>query len=1368
MRREWRNVLVAFILFPLGAVASAALQESVEHGSGSGAELVRLTLDVSWGMTQTGVSVPARAPDGAAFQQTTPGIVLEMTEGQVIDGVQWPPGDSQAGTGSTASPGENGPGRSSKGSWRLGNTPEGRARVRVEAPLDAGMVVRGGDQMVNLPLLAILDRPQQTPQQSPLVVRVRRLPWDSLAVDLGEPASEGIVAPGTVFPVSVAYNILWPDSAEVAVHTTAALRSIRGGDDLSTYETRDREVMPTNRRSPPVRTFGLTAPRAEGTYVLEVRASWEAHGSREGSRLGRLIRRHRTAGGTSSAVRRVLFTVINRGASLPAMTRDGYGRETEVDAIDLTRSRSYRPLATGRSPLLDAGRLAWPVPSQALIEPSRRDRLRGWIMRTGLEAAKLDPADASGVAWTAVGLKVSHPERPHRLTLKVKGGEPAALGVALIEPGGASRGASPRLVLDACAAGPPILEDGPPAAFNWLVWPDAAELVLVLLNRSPESEVRLGAVTLTELEDLPTAPIASQPESTAARTFGLYLSGTHALEPFGANSSSGDSLTIAQNLVRYLGYCGASAVVLPEDLADRSVRRSLDGQAAEDSTGPDHLEVVRRVLARQRISLWLELSFEGSGALPGLPRVDSPEAAQRGLVRIDRQGRPDGPTYHPLHPDVRAAMKRRVVQALQQTRADTGESANRAGLIIRLGPGPTLLGTPDTGLDDATFDRFVHESFSPETARGIPGLGGTDPDRFTVRSRYLAGVGRMPWLAWRSRAIASLYSELAEAAQAVAPGTMLAVVTPSLSDGPAGIEARRVDRAGLAPSQAWRSVGLDLQAWPSSRGAPPVFRGIALSRDALAHDLATSPDLDALVAGQSQRGLLLSIDGGPQSFPGQNGSSPLADALPDPSTAAVPGAYFSVSDSSRSGRSGLGVVAGNGGSRGNDQTICLTALPLGDGPAADEPLEHALAALDARWVFLAGNAAAGQEERLRRFAAVLRALPAWPAVPLAAHAQSNPKPFGVAVRRMFDDSQTFLAIANDSPYPIRLAGVLDAPTSAAIEDLGRGLRLAPAQEAGARNLVLDLLPYGIAAIRIGAPRAGLSSVTPYPSEAVMATMQARFNEFSALLARLNHGVAAASVEPSNPGFEPEQGPPVRSSVPTASKVSASPAPGPGASVSAAAVGHGWRLEANPVSSSTIAIDTENPYQGQGSLRLTAAVVPASVVSEAFAPDFQSSLEIQVYLRASAPEARVRVWIEGESGGQPFVRRTELGVRSDWEARVVRVSDVPAAGLDTARLRFELLTPGSLWIDDLQLRAESSSRSARLNAQITLLAALQAYREQRFGDFTRLAASHWIRQSSTAATARLARANTIAPKERVRTNRSTGAASSALPSERKLR
>ena len=102
-------------------------------------------------------------------------------------------------------------------------------------------------------------------------------------------------------------------------------------------------------------------------------------------------------------------------------------------------------------------------------------------------------------------------------------------------------------------------------------------------------------------------------------------------------------------------------------------------------------------------------------------------------------------------------------------------------------------------------------------------------------------------------------------------------------------------------------------------------------------------------------------------------------------------------------------------------TIWLSALPLGDGPEADEPLGHALAALDAQWVFLAATAVAGHEERLRQFARVFRALPAWPAGPQGPSADPHSLPFGVAIRTSGDAAQTYLEIANDSPYPIRLA-----------------------------------------------------------------------------------------------------------------------------------------------------------------------------------------------------------------------------------------------------------------------------------------------------------------------------------------------------------
>lgn len=1366
MRREWRKVLAFGVFFLASVVGPAAPQEAPTERRGPSTAPVRMAIELIWGLSGKGEA----QGDGSE-------VSVEVSAGRVIEAIAWPPRSPREAAGSP------GWGPVAGGGWRLGDGGEGRARARIEAPLDAMLVVRRGDQAVSLPLAAVLDRPQHTPATAPMAVGVERLAWDAMEVDLGPAAGEGIVAPGAEVPVRVGLNILWPEATDVTVRYSAVMRPARGGEPVARQE--GQEVLATNRTESAARILALRAPTVEGAYTLEVQANWDQV-VREGSRLGRLIRRRKPGTAATSAVRRMSLVVLNPAARPGPAAADGGRRaregrrgEVEVDSVDLSRSRIHRPMASGRSPLADAGRSAWAVPAEAILEPLRRDRLRDLFQRPEAEAGRLEAADGTGLAWSAVGLKAAHPDRPHRLTLTVQQGEPAALGVAMIEAGEPRPDRPrPRVLLDACASGPPVPQDGASLSFSWLVWPGSAESVLVMVNRGTDAAVRLGSVTLTELDELPGTPAVREPDASATRALGIYLDGPHALDRFGGDAGPGEIWTAANNLAAYLSSCGATAVVVPESLSDRPDRRALAGQAEEDTSRPDRLDVLRAVLERRGCSLWTELSFDGPGALPGLPPPDSTDALRRGLVRLDGRGRAVDTAYHPLHPEVRQAMRRRVVEALSQHRpamagAPASGSGRRpaSGLVIRMGPGPTLLGTPDTGIDDATYERFVRETFSAETAREVPGRGTEGDERFDARLKYLAGAGRMPWLTWRTRAMTTLYDELAAAAQEAAPGAVLAVVTPGLDRGPAGSEARRVDLAGLTPGQAWRSVGLDLTSWPGGPAAPAVFRGVSLSSDDLAHDLATSPDLDSIVATRPRRGLLLTVDGSaPAHRPAAGTPSPQAAGAaggePPESPAGAP-------------------------------SIWLTALPLGAGASADEPLGHALAALDARWVFLAAAAAAGHEERLRRFAAVLRALPAWPASPAGLPNDPHPQPFGTVVRTTGDGTQSFLSIANDSPYPIRLACLLQAPGDALVEDLGHGFRLAPAAEAGGRNLVLDLLPFGVSAIRVGAPRVRVASLTEYPSEAVLTGMQARSHELSAQLARLNQGPSEVATEPPNPGFEPGPEPAPR---PAPAAAVASGAGGeedlpplPGApdpavttaggvgpnAATASTLPRGWRVEASrpgaggdepgaatakgDTTAPAVAIDGENPHAGRGSLRLSAPSAPASVVSDPFVPSVLSNLTIRAYFRSSPPDATVRVWIEGESAGQPYVRRSELVVPGAWEPRAVRASDLPPGGLDSARLRFELMTPGVLWLDDVRIGGDGGGKSIRLNAQRTMLAALQAYRERRYADFARLAGSHWVKQSA-GLTARLARSG----ERPARPGQPPDASASALPSDRKLR
>ena len=66
-------------------------------------------------------------------------------------------------------------------------------------------------------------------------------------------------------------------------------------------------------------------------------------------------------------------------------------------------------------------------------------------------------------------------------SLSVIGGKPSALGVALLAAGTGVD--SPRVLLDACAAGPAAtVVDGESLTFSWPVWPDVAEPVLLMYS----------------------------------------------------------------------------------------------------------------------------------------------------------------------------------------------------------------------------------------------------------------------------------------------------------------------------------------------------------------------------------------------------------------------------------------------------------------------------------------------------------------------------------------------------------------------------------------------------------------------------------------------------------------------------------------------------------------------------------------------------------------------------------------------------------------------------------------------------------------------------------------------------------------------
>lgn len=1199
----------------------------------------RWTVEVDW-------SAPASAGTPAAPAPAASGATLALSAGRILDAVPVSPDAARP----SAVPGG--------GTWSLGPANKGRVRARIEAPPAAQVVVRVAGQESRVALAALLEGPQRPTLGGGVEIGVERPAWDSIRVELGPEAADGTATAGAGVPLRVGFDIRTPELGEVAVRASAELRPIRGGDPVwrhdwqevvAAYAPADAGNDAAGRAS----AMTLTAPPAEGTYVLEVRASWEPLSGNADTRLGRLVRRRRAArDAANTASRRVTLAVLaspNRAATPPLPSRvDGAG--IEVDSVDLGRTWGHRLTASGRSPLLGPGLGGWAVPDAAVVEPAVRDRLRGWINRKGAEVATLAPADPAGLAWTAVPLRVPHPERPHRLAVSVVGGQPAALGVAMIAaPGGV--GGNARVVLDACASGPPVAEGDAPATLSWPVWPDDPSPTLVLVNRDGRSPVVVGSVTLEEMPEPAPAPgLARNP----ARSLGLHLGSARDLDRFGgsAGNETGrvDPMVRARNLAAYLGSCGATGVVLPDGLPDRARRRALDGQADEDSIGPDRLSLLLRVLARRGVSAWVDVAFDD--ALPGLPAPDSAEAVAEGLARLDRRGRPDG-SYQPLHPRVREAMARRVADAVAARKVNP----NMVGALVRLGPGSTLPGGPDSGLDDATFRRFARAAFDNENAVGLLGRGGgtDDPGRFEARAQFVESKGRPPWLAWRSAEVAALYRALADAARAAAPGSALAVATPGLDPGPAGDEARRVDQAGLGPDLAWKNLGFDLAAWPRDEKAPIVLRSAGLSAGDLAHDLATSAELDDPVAARPDRGALLGV-----------------------------------------GSAAPGRPAGP----------CLLATPTPDGPAGDEAMGHAVAALDATRVIIAATAATGQEQRLRRFSRPFSAMPTAPIGGERARSAS-----GAVARTFRQGNDTILALANDTPYPILMETELAATTTAPVDDLGRGLALVADRGAHGSRVVIDLPPFGIAAARVAAPEARIALARPHLDPAALEGMKARYEELAARLGRLQSEPAAGARAPgpAGGGFEPE-------TVQLATNRSTPVVPGWNVAPATAATGGGGSIE----------IDRDRPHAGRGSLRLDAVGSGVAATSDPFRPAGRTALTVRAWVRGDRPDGRARIRLEGQAAGRPVAAQVEVATRAEWTEATLNLGSIPPGGLDSARLRFELAGPGRLWVDDVTVTGDAPTESERLYASRDLRAALLAYRDGRLADFARKAGSHWTR------------------------------------------
>ena len=1164
------------------------------------------------------------------------------------------------------------PGRARRGPTgrgRLGSGPRGRVRARVEAPLGAELTVQVGrpgdpDPAGLAPRRPAADRARRRGVE----VGVERLAWDAIQVDLGEPGGDGTVEPGAAVPLSVGFNVLTPEPAEVDLRCSAELRPVRGGEPVWRQRVAARWSPPT-RSSPPAHAADGRRPRGpRGRTSWRSETTWEPLADPAGTRLGPV------GPAPAEPVADDLGDPPADAGGRRPRSRPPRRRPPRRDggrAWRSTRSTWPGPGGIGRRPR--AGR-RWPAPGRSAWRSPRRRWSRP-RSATGSGAGSTGTAPsrrpwprptrrAGLVGRRPPGRRT--PSGPHRLTVTVAGGHPARWAWRWWPAAGRAAAAG------SCSTPAPRARRsstaGPPATFSWLVWPDAGRP-----GPGPGQPRPVGAGAgrrrsrSTELADLPA-------RRRPARTPSARWACTWPASGRSTGSAAGRRLGPGRpagrrpgTWRRYLAYCGASTVVLPDGLADRAPpagprrpgRRGRDrprpARPAPPGPGPPRaVGLGRRRLRRP----------------PARParRPTRPRRRPRGLVRVDRRGPADGPSYHPLHPEVREAMARQVAEAVAPRQ---GPARTSPGVLIRLGPGPTLLGGPDTGLDDATFARFVRG------VRARPGRAGPRPG--ADRPRPVRGPGPVPrragpdalaGLAGRARSPRSTPSWPRPPRRAAPGRDAWRSSTPGLDTARPATRPGGSTSPGSARARPGGPSGSTWPTWPTGEGAPVVLRGVGLSHRRPRPRPGHQP--------RARR-------------PGRRPARPGASCWASRRRDAEP-------------------------RRGPAGPPRLTARPLAEGAPGDEPLGHALAALDARWV-VAGRRRPSPARRSgsagspgsSRAAGPAAGGPPEPRLPSGVVGPADPVG-GRHVPRRWPTTRPTRSCSRPS---------LDGPAD------GAGRRPRPGRPARARaggraapGWSSTCPPSASPRSGSARPRSGSPRSRRYPGPAVLDGMKAQYDDLRAALARLEPAPGGRPGAPRpGPGRPTPGSSPTRSSWPPRGPRRPSP---------------GWEVVGRRGGSAEI--DRDRPHSGRGSLRLDARARPGGRRQRPVPPRRPVDPD-DPRLAPRRPARRQGPGLDrGRVGGpavRPAARRRRPGATGP--RRPSGPPQLPAGGprLGPAPVR-AARRPGGLWVDDVSVagerpeRARAAQRPPRPDGR-----ALQAYREKRYADFARLAGSHWARHVSGA-------------------------------------
>ena len=937
--------------------------------------------------------------------------------------------------------------------------------------------------------------------------------------------------------------------------------------------------------------------------------------------------------------------------------------------------------------------------------------------------------------WQAIPLNVGRVGEPHVIEVEYVSREAVAIGMSLLQPD--ASGQIPLYGFDSGLYVPDSLVKTDPGnsgqtvrieRHRITVWPSTKTPYLLVVNRNKNDAAMIGKVRVFAgpAKLLPNEPKVSSGKHSR-KLMAFYESPLFA-ENFGALATMDTDLTQplddwrmfylgAQRLIEYLkanSYrgafitvaCDGSSIFPSQHLA--STPKHDNGvffSSGQDPVRKDVLEMLFQMFKREGLTLVPSLALSSpQPAIEALRESGSgTNEAMNGFDLVDvnlsiRQRNTDGllPVYNPLDNRVQQS----VTKVVKEIAGRYKQHSSFDGIAIVCRPDTySLLPGRQWGYDNATVKKFIASQsdlieIQPDEVRGM-----------------LTTTLRKQWIQWRAQQMTLWYQTMLSAVRASLPAGKLYLA-------PIDLYRNQETASALSPSlhvpndfnQVMLNTGFDLERLQKSQsnGQLDDVKGLVLLNP---HRVAPEETFS------SQR-VDYAIGHSPQAKRFFSKASYRGDLF----THRTAWAHFSQLQQ----QSPFGEQSSN----------LMRRQPLAPTEQFNRRrFVEAIKERDARLLVDGGPVISfGQEAALSDLMSVFNRLPDQPfdtvfksnaeAVAdsqssLEASADSLP----IAVRQLSTQSGAFFYVANASPWPIQLQLVIktDQGKSPLIDSLSTkelivrrlGDQSSTASTKGSFEVVFEVPAFGL----VG----GRSSTSGFSVVDFEFTLPEGADK---VLKKQVYGLEAKLIKSKDPPpLNVLQNPDFESSgQPSLNGWDA------GQQVATGKI----RLSSSP--------DATAPGQvGAGALLMSnQELAPVWIRSNTFSGPKTARLSISVWLRIKEADSQppLRLAVEGRSNGTDYYRFGSVGslspdpnlnqIDSKWKRFAVHFDDLPIEGLSDVRVGFDLMGPGEVLIDNVQLYDRwFDENDAKAITQMLASTGPLLSRPETIDGCRRLLESYWI-------------------------------------------